>query len=265
VSDYAIGDIQGCFSGLLKLLELIKFDEHQDKLWLVGDLVNRGAESLEVLRFCYNLQNPAIITLGNHDLYFLQRLFGKKKYKTPGDTLDKLLAADDVLTLGHFLRKQRLMYYDDKLKVLMSHAGLPPLWSLETALKLARELENVLQSEHYADFLNELFGNTPNYWQNDLQDIARWRCISNYLTRMRLCDANGALCDLDVAQENNGFAWFDVPNRRDTEASIVFGHWSALRGVCAVPNIYALDTGFVWGGSLTALRLQDKQRFCVQA
>lgn len=268
MSDYVIGDVHGCFEPLLRLLSHIQFNEHDDRLWFTGDLVNRGPDSLAVLRFIKALPQPARITLGNHDLYYLSRLFQTHLYPETDDTLTPLLVAPDANALGHWLRVQPLLYYDETLNVVMSHAGIAPVWDLSQARACARELEQALSGENYQTCLTYLYGNEPNDWQPDVTGMDRLRVICNYFTRMRFCMAQGQLSfdykgSLEHAPENL-YPWFAVPNRREIDADIIFGHWAALQGAAVHPRIHALDTGCVWGRQLTALRLQDRQRFSVQ-
>lgn len=269
MSDYAIGDIQGCYAPLLRLLEHIDFNEREDRLWFVGDLVNRGPQSLAVLRFIKNLPIKPRITLGNHDLHLLGSLFTGQPWKGHDDTIQDILQAEDGEELGHWLRHQAIIHYEPELNYVMCHAGIAPVWDLPQALQLGKELENVLAGAHYIEYLQHMYGNEPNIWTNELQGIARLRVITNYFTRMRLCDGQGAL----NLQHKEGltyipkelYPWYEVPGRKAITADILFGHWAALKGICPHPRIHALDTGCLWGGSLTALRLQDKQRFFVPA
>lgn len=265
--DYAIGDIQGCYEPLLRLLEHIDFNERVDRLWFVGDLVNRGPQSLAVLRLIKTLPIKAIVTLGNHDLHLLASLFGGRPWKGHDDTIYEILHADDGEELGHWLRQQALIYYSPELNYVMCHAGIAPIWDLRQALALGQELEKMLSGEHYAEFLKQMYGNNPQLWSEQLEGFERLRLITNYFTRMRFCDQEGAL-DLNYKgtianAPDNLYPWYAVPGRKDIDSDLLFGHWAALRGVCPHPRIHALDTGCLWGGQLTALRLQDKQRFSV--
>lgn len=267
MTDYAIGDIQGCFKALQRLLKHVKFNEHQDRLWFVGDLVNRGPESLAVLRFIKDLPCEPRITLGNHDLHLLSQLFGENPFKNNDDTLHDILTAPDAEELGHWLRKQSILYHDPDLNVVMCHAGIGPMWDLPQATACARELENALAGPDYRDYLTHMYGNEPNYWSPNLTGEARLRSICNYFTRMRFCDAHGHLSlhykgTIEKAPAGL-YPWYAVPHRQDIPPDIVFGHWAALQGKCPHPRIHALDTGCLWGGELTALRLQDRQRFSV--
>lgn len=267
MSDYAIGDVQGCYEPLQRLLEHIHFDEKKDRLWFVGDLVNRGPESLAVLQFIYALPIAAQITLGNHDLHLLGSLFGGRPWKGDDDTLQQIINSPHAEELGHWLRQQSILCHSEALNLVMCHAGISPLWDLAQAKSLAQELENALRGEHYKEFLALMYGNMPNIWAQDLVGIDRLRLITNYFTRMRFCDAHGKL-ELDykgtIKSAPQGiYPWYEVPVRREIKADIVFGHWAALMGECSQPNMYAIDTGCIWGGPLTALRLQDRQRFSV--
>lgn len=269
MADYAIGDVQGCFDSLQALLDLIQFDDKTDSLWFVGDLVNRGPNSLEVLRFVKDLAKPARITLGNHDLHLLALLFTDQAKLNADDTLAPILQADDRDVLGHWLRKQSILYHDETLNVVMSHAGIAPSWDLTLAKTLALELESVLSGDDFVCFLTNMYGNKPNCWSPTLSGLSRLRVITNYFTRMRLCDPRGCLSLAHKGSMDNmppeSYPWFLVPGRKTIDAEIVFGHWAALQGQCPVAGIHALDTGCFWGGSLTALRLQDKQRFSVKS
>jgi len=267
VPDYAIGDVQGCYDALQRLLDEIDFNEHSDRLWFVGDLVNRGPQSLEVLRFVKQLPRPARITLGNHDLHLLNLIFINRKSSTEEDTLQAILAADDCDELGHWLRQQSLLYHDADLNAVMSHAGIAPMWNLSQAKALALELESALAGDTYLDFLSHMYGNTPDRWSPELAGMARLRVICNYFTRMRFCRIDGSLA-LDYKKglahaPADLYPWYALPNRKDINADIIFGHWAALDGACPNPTIHAIDTGCVWGRTLTALCLQSKQRIMV--
>jgi bis(5'-nucleosyl)-tetraphosphatase (symmetrical) len=267
--DYAIGDIQGCYDGLQYLLDEIKFNEHSDRLWFVGDLVNRGPQSLKVLRFIKNLPIKPCITLGNHDLYLLSLIFTPGKKSPKKNTLQDILTAPDCEELGDWLRNQAIIHHDATLNVVMSHAGIPPIWTLDKAISLAKELESELSSDDFCNFLADMLGDRPDTWSDDLTGIPRLRLICNYFTRMRFCRTNGSL---ELKQKSNIkkyppslSPWFSMPNRIEIKPDIIFGHWASLSGINPKPNIHAIDTGFVWGGKMTALRLQDKQRFTIDS
>lgn len=263
MAHYCIGDIQGCFSELMSLLEQIKFDPQQDVLWFTGDLVNRGPQSLEVLRFVKSLGKQAITVLGNHDLHLLAVANGKATTK-PFDTLDSILQADDCEELCHWLRQQPLIHH--QFGYTLVHAGLPPQWDLIQALQYAREVETILRhEEQYQDFLAHMYGNEPSCWDEALTGNDRFRVITNYLTRLRFCSSNGAI-ELVMKGEANtslpGYLpWFKIPHRKTQNLNILFGHWAALKGQVDEPGVFALDTGCIWGNCLSAMRLEDGQRF----
>ncbi|QUX90856.1 diadenosine tetraphosphatase [Marinomonas sp. A3A] len=264
MATYVIGDLQGCLTPLIQLLEQINYHPEQDKLWFAGDLINRGEESLETLRFIKSLGNNATIVLGNHDLHLLAVSHGYGKLKR-GDTLAEILTAGDRDDLMDWLRHQPLFHYDEQLNTVMTHAGIPPCWDLKKAQTLAKEVEDKLKSDSVDDFFATMYGNKPDQWSEDLTGLDRLRAITNYLTRMRFCDENSKL-DLESKEGINtatkGYApWFNYPTKVPKDCHIVFGHWAALEGKTQKERIHALDTGCVWGGSLTALRLEDRQRF----
>lgn len=264
MATYAIGDIQGCLEPLQCLLQEIKFNPSKDKLWLAGDLINRGPDTLETLRFLYRLRDSITIVLGNHDLHFIAVYYGLRK-RGKNDTLDELLRAPDCADLVYWLRQQKLVHHDPRLNFTMVHAGIPPQWDLSEALAHAREVENVLQTDKIETFLSGMYGNLPSRWDNNLAGVDRLRLITNYFTRMRFCSAEGEL-ELQTKESVDaapiGFApWFSFAERKTWDQRILFGHWAALEGRTDVENVYALDTGCVWGGSLTALRLEDERWF----
>ncbi|KTD18683.1 bis(5'-nucleosyl)-tetraphosphatase [Legionella lansingensis] len=265
--EYVIGDIQGCYEPLQRLLEYLHFDDKADRLWFVGDLVNRGPQSLEVLRFVKNLPLTPYITLGNHDLHLLNKLFGGHPKWNPDDSLHAVLSASDGEELGHWLRKQSILYHDSTFNIVMCHAGIAPVWDLAEAKRNAQELEAVIAGENYRDFFTHMYGNEPACWSDELTGISRWRAITNYFTRMRFCDPQGCLLlaykGTIKAAPANHVPWYEVPGRKPIEPDIVFGHWAALEGKSPDPKIYAIDTGCLWGGHLTALRLHDRRRFSV--
>lgn len=258
MATYAIGDIQGCYHAFQALLARVQFNPKRDSLWLVGDIINRGSGSLEVLRWCYQHQNIIKIVLGNHDLHALAVAHGIKPAHR-GDTLQALLDASDSAELLTWLRHQPLMVANDEYT--MVHAGLLPQWQIENAFSHAREVESTLQGANYQDFLRGMYGNTPNAWRDDLAGMDRLRAITNAMTRMRICtpagelefDFKGELQDIPVGY----MPWFDVVSRKSHDAQIICGHWSAL-GLQQRGNIHALDTGCLWGGKLTAMCLETK-------
>ncbi|MBD3618742.1 MAG: symmetrical bis(5'-nucleosyl)-tetraphosphatase [Chromatiales bacterium] len=263
---YAIGDIQGCFDALRRLLDDLRFDPEADQLWSVGDLVNRGPQSLETLRFFRGLGEAATVVLGNHDLHLLAVHAGAQPLK-PKDSFAELLAAADAGELLHWLRHRPLLHHDAGLGVVLAHAGIAPAWDLATARACAREVEAVLRGDDHPAFFDQMYGNEPTEWQDSLTGTGRLRYIVNAFTRMRYCDATGRL-DLDFkgrpGEETGGLmAWFEVPGRRLVDQRIVFGHWSTL-GLLQRDKLLALDTGCVWGGRLTAARL-DPQGVTIHA
>ncbi|MFT5482496.1 MAG: bis(5'-nucleosyl)-tetraphosphatase (symmetrical) [Halieaceae bacterium] len=264
MASYAVGDLQGCLEPLLCLLSEVKFDESRDELWLAGDLVNRGPSSLETLRFVFSLRSRVRMVLGNHDLNLLAIAEGVG-LQHPSDTLEDILAAPDRDILLNWLREQPLLYHDPILDYTMVHAGIPPQWSVERAAELAAEVEVVLRGPDYLEFLNTMYGNQPSRWDEELSGTTRLRVITNYLTRMRFCSEEGEV-DLDsktsVSSRGPDFQpWFSHPQRMTRGQPLIFGHWAALNGICAEGDVYALDTGCVWGRSLTMMRLEDKQIF----
>lgn len=264
MATYAIGDVQGCYESLQCLLEKIAFNPDLDKLWLVGDLINRGPDSLATLRYLYSIRSSVEFVLGNHDLHFLAVAYGLR-HKGQNDTLDSLLNASDRQELMDWLIQGKLIHTDEKLGFTMVHAGIPPIWSLQQAQAHAREVEAVLQSRYRRDFLSSMYGNSPKRWKNKLIGMDRLRLITNYFTRMRFCSSDGTLeleTKENAAAAPLGFApWFSFAERKTVNDKIIFGHWAALEGKVSAPNVYALDTGCVWGGSLSALRLEDLQLF----
>lgn len=258
MATYAIGDVQGCYHAFQSLLERVAFNPDQDRLWLVGDLINRGSGSLEVLRWCYQHQHNIQTVLGNHDLHAIAVAHGIRKPHR-SDTLQTILNASDRDNLLTWLRHQPLMVANDDY--VMVHAGLLPQWSVIEALSYAKEVEAVLQGEVYIDFLAHMYGNVPDRWHDDLEGYDRLRVITNVMTRMRVCKPVGAL-DFDfkgeLADVPDGLVpWFDMPRRAPSNQAIIFGHWSAL-GLQQRENLYALDTGCLWGGKLTAMCLETK-------
>ncbi len=265
---YAIGDVQGCLIPLQKLLAKIAFDPTKDTLWFTGDLVNRGPNSLETLRFIKSLGEQHRVVLGNHDLHLLALAHGVTTYAQPSDTLAPILFAHDREELIAWLAGRPLLHYDENSQCVITHAGISPLFDLTLAKKLAAEVETVLQSDARVPFLQNLYGNQPDYFTNELGGFDRLRCIVNYFTRMRFCYPDGRL---DLATKESAsqagspdiVPWFALPRRINKNIKIIFGHWAALGGVTNTENVVALDTGCVWGYGLTAMRLSDDVRFCV--
>lgn len=270
MATYAIGDLQGCFEPLQRLLEQIEYNPDVDRIWLAGDLVNRGPANVQVLRWAKAQGDRVVAVLGNHDLHLLARHYGNPK-KSKSDTIDDVLNAPDRDELMDWLRHCPLVHLADDQQWFMSHAGLPPVWTPQQAKQLSAEVEQVLQGDQCADLMEQMYGNKPDVWEDGLVGIDRWRLIVNYLTRMRFVDDQ---CRLDFKAKEGlesapaGFApWFTRPMNPATPSHtrILFGHWAALEGHTGAPHIHALDTGCVWGGRLTAMRLEDQQRFSVAA
>ena len=259
MATYAIGDVQGCFHELQALLEALRFDPGQDRLWFVGDLVNRGPGSLEVLRFVKALQGGAVVVLGNHDLHLVTQHEGFERPRRD-DTFADVLSAPDRRELVDWLRQRPLMHVEDGYA--MVHAGLLPQWSVERALALAREVETALRAPNYRDFLANMYGSQPDHWDDSLKGWDRLRVVVNAMTRLRFCTPDGKMeFRAKATTPPPGYgAWFDF--RREGAGTIVCGHWSAL-GLRLAPGFAALDSGCVWGGKLTALRLEDRAVFQV--
>ncbi len=263
MATYAIGDIQGCFASFSRLLEQCRFDPGKDRLWLVGDLVNRGPRSLETLRFVRALGTAAITVLGNHDLSLLLAAEGFGK-RGKGDTFDDILEAPDRDELLLWLRQQPLCHVEGSYCLV--HAGLLPQWSTGQARALAGEVEAALVATDWREFMANMWGSEPAAWRDDLTGWPRLRVIVNAMTRMRFCTPEGVMdfhAKGEVEKAPAGFLpWFQVPGRRSADSVLVTGHWSAL-GLKVLPNLLAIDSGCLWGGALTAVRLEDRAIFQV--
>lgn len=259
MSTYVIGDVQGCYSELMTLLDRLQFNEHADTLWFCGDLVNRGKTSLETLRFIQQLPNK-ITVLGNHDLHLLA-LAQHIRPQHPADTLNEILNAPDRDELLHWLAQQPLLHHDTNFNMTLVHAGIYPLWDLATAKILAQEVETQLQGPLCATLLKDMYGQQPTLWQDNLTGIDRYRFIINAFTRMRFLNSQAELV-LSANGHPQDHAelipWFDFPQRKAT-GPVVFGHWSRLGQLNKHNKIFCLDSGCVWGGKLTALNLTNLQ------
>ena len=263
---YAIGDIQGCNQELVDLLDRINFDPAVDRLWMTGDIVNRGPESLKVLRLVRELK--AVTVLGNHDLHLLAVAAGKVKMRKK-DTLDEILAAPDREELIGWLMQQPLIHIDTGSGYTLVHAGLPPQWDIAMARKYSSEIENVLQGEKAAVFFEKMYGDKPDIWSDGLQGWDRLRFITNCFTRIRYCYEDGRIEMKEKgppgSQSKSLKPWYEIRDRQSSNEKIIFGHWATVRlGIeqdFRSANVYALDTGCVWGGKLTAFRLEDGQYF----
>jgi len=256
---YAVGDIQGCLDEFRDLLDALTFDPEKDKLWLVGDLVNRGPKSLETLRFVRSLGKAAITVLGNHDLHLLALAIAPGA-RPPEKDLDRVLKAKDSDDLVEWLRQQPLLHYDKTLESVLVHAGIYPEWSLKKARALAGEVEDVLRGPKPEKFLKKMYGAEPDRWSDELSGSARLRFIVNTFTRMRFCRPDGSL-DLSAKLGPGDYGddvvpWYRMPKRKAKDVRIVFGHWSTL-GYHEDGYVLSLDTGCVWGGLLTAAQLDE--------
>ncbi|AVP96598.1 bis(5'-nucleosyl)-tetraphosphatase [Ahniella affigens] len=256
---YAIGDLQGCYDPLVALLDKIRFDPSQDRLWFCGDLVNRGGQSLETLRLVHSLDQYSVTVLGNHDLSLLSistRSVGEQDKANPD--LRRVLRADDASVLIDWLRHRPLMHVDQELGFAMVHAGLSPRWTIKLAEARAHEVERALRGDQYRNLMKRMFGNKPAAWSKQLTGVERLRAIINVMTRMRFCDVQGRIgfdFKAEPGTQKSGFyPWFEVPGGKKRELPVVCGHWSAL-GLFQGLGIYSIDTGAVWGGKLTALKL----------
>jgi bis(5'-nucleosyl)-tetraphosphatase (symmetrical) len=263
MTDWAIGDIQGCAGPFFRLLAKTQFNPERDRLWVVGDMINRGPDNLSIVRYIKNLGCRACVVLGNHDLHFLAVVNGARKLSSK-DTLQDLLTAPDCADIVSWYRQQPLIQFNDQY--LMCHAGLPPMWSQDQAIKLAQEVSDCLvDDQRFKSFINAMYGNQPSVWNASLQGNDRLRVITNYLTRMRFLD-NGGRLELTANESPNeapmGFLpWYQHPPiETPRPREILFGHWAALQGRCPAPGLHALDTGCVWGGTLTMMNLDSLLR-----
>jgi len=260
---YFVGDIQGCYDELRALLNQVAFSPEKDELWLAGDLVARGTDSLKTLRYIKTLGDSAKVVLGNHDLHLLAIHAGIKKPK-PSDLLDELLVADDIDELMDWLAKQPLIQKIPNENVYMSHAGLPPDWSPEQAMEQSKQVSQKLASVDRKHWLEIMYGEDPKHWCLAESAEEKFRFSVNSLTRMRYCQLDHALefsCKLSLDQApTNLKPWFAFDTKQK-DYTWIFGHWASLMGHCSANNIYALDTGCVWGGYLTLLRWSDKKLF----
>jgi bis(5'-nucleosyl)-tetraphosphatase (symmetrical) len=254
MATYAIGDVQGCYDELRALLERIGFDASRDRLWFVGDLVNRGPKSLAVLRFVRSLEENAVTVLGNHDLHLITQHEGFER-KRKDDTFTDVLGAPDAKDLVGWLRARPLMHVEGNWA--MVHAGLLPQWTIDSAAARAKEVENALRAVNYRDFLQNMYGSKPERWEDSLASWDRLRVVVNAMTRMRFCSPEGVMEFKETGKEAppGFFPWYQT--RKQAERQIVFGHWSSA-GLQLTPRVAGLDTGCVWGGPLTALRLEDR-------
>ncbi|MEJ2115598.1 MAG: symmetrical bis(5'-nucleosyl)-tetraphosphatase [Gammaproteobacteria bacterium] len=258
MTTYVIGDVQGCFDELQELVKYISFNPKKDQLWFVGDLVNRGPKSLETLRWIKSLGNSAVTVLGNHDFHLLAAYAGAKEISTTS-SLYSVLQAKDIDELVEWLRKQPLMQYNKHLKFAMVHAGLAPQWSIKDAAKYSKEVETVLRSNRYKDFLHNMYGDQPDHWDGRLKGWNRLRTITNFMTRVRYCNNQGVMSFTEKGppgtQCTDMKPWYEIASRKSQNTTVVFGHWSTL-GYLYDHNIIATDTGCLWGGALTSVQIE---------
>jgi len=266
MATYAIGDIQGCYDDLLRLLDKIEFDSTADKLWFCGDIINRGPKSLETISYIKELGNSAVTILGNHDLHFLAVAYVTDK-PSKHDTFSDILKSADREELISWLRFQKLFHHDAALNISMVHAGVPPDWSIDDAIYHSSEMESVLQQDNPIEFFNHMYGNQPRTWNKSLTGWDRYRYITNVFTRMRFCDEAGRpdfKYKNDIGTQPDYLTpWFMHEQRLTKGDEIIFGHWSTLTNI-KTKNIYALDTGCLWGGQLTALKIETDSRQLIQ-
>lgn len=269
MATYAVGDLQGCFRELQDVLQQAQFNPAKDVLWLTGDLVNRGPQSLDCLRFVKNLGSAAKTVLGNHDLHLLAVALTQAESKNK-DTLTDILTAPDCAELMAWLRQQPLLLVDTQKKIALSHAGIFPAWSIEQAQHYAREVETVLRSNQCEDFLRAMYGNEPDNWRDDLQGMDRLRFITNAFTRIRICAVNEDLAQQHalqlqfkqgLAEIPAGFAPWFTQFTPPSDWRVLFGHWAALQTETQRDDIIALDSGCVWGRHLTLYRVDDGAYF----
>jgi len=264
MTTYAIGDIQGCYDPLRRLLDEIRFDPANDRLWFCGDLVNRGGQSLEVLRLVHSLDAYSITVLGNHDLSLLAIADrDEKDQRRVNPDLQRVLFAADREPLLDWLRQRPLMHVDESLNFALVHAGLAPKWTIRIAARRAREVEKRLRGKNRKGLFKQMYGNKPAAWSPTLDGVARIRTIINVMTRLRFCDVRGRIAFDEKgppgSQTPGLYPWYEVPGHAARDMRVVFGHWSAL-GLYRSLGVYGIDTGCVWGGQLTALTLEAEPR-----
>ena len=266
MSTYVVGDIQGCFEPFQYLLGQVRFNPDKDRLWSVGDLVNRGPQNLETLRWFYDHRENVTLVLGNHDLHLMACSAGARR-PSHNDNFGDILDAPDRERLIEWLHFMPLAHYENG--TTMVHAGIPPIWTIEATLDRAWEVENALQGARCKDFLAEMYGNDPYVWDDSLSGMTRLRAITNYLTRMRYCTRKGKLDLISKGPEPIPEAragkkvapWFSHKRRLTKEQTIIFGHWASLEGMTDAPKVIGLDTGCVWGNCLTFYELETGRRF----
>jgi bis(5'-nucleosyl)-tetraphosphatase (symmetrical) len=263
MATYAIGDVQGCYQSIEQLVKHIRFNESIDRLWFVGDLVNRGPDSLQVLRYIKSLGSVARVVLGNHDLFLLAAAAGIVALRQ-SDTIHDVLSAEDATELLTWLRQQPLLRREERY--VMVHAGLLPQWTMKEAEELAQDAGSALAGPQYHTFLHALFHNAPAQWSPSLTGMQRLASVARVLTRIRTCTVEGRLATSFSGPPHEAppgyLPWFAVPTRQSAESVMIFGHWAAL-GLYVTEDVMGLDSGCVWGGRLTAMRVEDRQIFQV--
>ena len=266
MTTYAIGDLHGCLSPLQRLLDKLRFDPRLDHLWFVGDLVNRGPQSLATLRYVRELGSSATVVLGNHDLHLLAVASGVRQ-PSPKDTFERILAASDRDELLDWLRHRQFLHHDPGLGCLLVHAGIHPAWNLATSQALAHELEGVLRSSKYVRFLERMYGNEPDVWTGKLKKHERRRLAVNVMTRMRYCNTRGLL-DFSfngppARADKKLQPWHNFPGRIFDQTRVIFGHWSSHPAMSG-PQVVPIDRGCVWGGTLTAYAIDENITYTVR-
>tara|TARA_B100002049_G_scaffold142358_1_gene105646 strand:- start:1811 stop:2626 length:816 start_codon:yes stop_codon:yes gene_type:complete len=263
MADYAIGDLQGCYFEFNRLLERVNFNPSQDHLYLVGDIVARGPNSLACLERLYNMQGSVSISLGNHDLHLIACHYLNKP-ANPKDKLDSVFDSPKRADYIQFLQHQPLAIWLAQYDTFISHAGLNPNWSIKKALKRARFAESCYRGSDANHYFTHMYDPHPNEWQSTLSNEAKFRYIVNYFTRMRFVDIDGKLelnNKTNVSDNSSIIPWFEHPNISQLKQHVVFGHWAALEGKTNKENVHGLDTGCVWGGSMTLMELAQKKHF----
>lgn len=265
MTDYAVGDIQGCLKPLQRVLSMVGFEPGKDTLWIAGDLINRGPKSLETLRLIYRLRDSVRMVLGNHDLHLIAMHYGNRKHSDK-DTVKDILNAPDVAQLLGYLVEQPLIQHDKTLGYTMTHAGIPAIWSTSKARKLADEVSHVLHVPKLrSKYLETMYGNHPDHWKASYEGTERWRVITNYLTRMRFINKKGTL-DLEhrlgpESPPKGMKPWYEYHPEKPRKTRLLFGHWAALDGLFDHPDVIGLDTGCVWGGKLSIMNLQSSEYY----
>ncbi|CAL4319392.1 Bis(5'-nucleosyl)-tetraphosphatase [symmetrical] [Buchnera aphidicola (Chaitophorus populicola)] len=267
MSTYFIGDIHGCYDQFYSLLEKVKFNDIKDEIWITGDLVGRGPKSLEVLKYVFSLKKKARLVLGNHDLNLLSIYFNIEK-KSIEKEISELLNFSSLKFIIKKLKNTPLVQYDLNRKILMSHAGIFPKWTLKEIIKYSEEAQFKLSGKNFLKYLRYMKGDFPNVWSKNLNKYNRFRFIVNSFTRMRYCNINSELDfsykDTPPHFNKNFLPWFSIKNKLDSDYSIFFGHWSSLKNTTTPENFFSLDTGCCWGRKLTILRWEDKKKFTIE-